>query len=267
MAAQIAVLDYQHYMRWFVPVLIGGAVGAGARWRCGDWPRQRWRSCCVCCWWRPPTMRRPPGLRPVEGTFPAAGPHQAAGDGGVRPERHRPAHRSQPDPLCQHARPGTRWSVLDGGRANRRADDPAGLSRRSARPATAAPTRHSTGPVWRAWLPADRRATWCSAARTPHAEATSPRRPYCTRAARCPSAPGTVPTPPLTSWCCSTAPGASVRSKLKLTLKSRRYVSSTSHARCRTKGWAPDKVLPHSAGSRTYAQVSVRVGSGGARVG
>ena len=43
--------------------------------------------------------------------------------------------------------------------------------------------------------------------------------------------PGTVPTPPLMSWCCSTAPVASARSKPKLTSRRSRSVSSPQLAR------------------------------------
>jgi 4-amino-4-deoxy-L-arabinose transferase-like glycosyltransferase len=111
-AVQVSILDYQHYMRWFVPVLIVGAlVGLLAT------TIRRLAAAAIgfllClllvapAWYAKTTW-----LAPVQGTFAAAGPHQATGDGGyginavdLRFDRNMIRY------VATH-RPGTRWSVL-----------------------------------------------------------------------------------------------------------------------------------------------------------
>ncbi|MGA9315531.1 MAG: glycosyltransferase family 39 protein, partial [Solirubrobacteraceae bacterium] len=110
--AQIAVLDYQHYLRWFVPVLIGGAavlVLAMAARRLAA-PAMGLLVCLLL--FAPAVYAKTTWLAPVEGTFPAAGPHQAAGEGGVglnsidlRIYRNLVRYVDTHDP-------GSRWSVL-----------------------------------------------------------------------------------------------------------------------------------------------------------
>lgn len=110
--AQIAVLDYQHYMRWFVPVLIAGAailVTAMAVRRLAA-PAMGLLLCLLLL--APTAYATTTWLEPIEGTFPAAGPHQATGAGGVglsaidlRIDRNLIRYVS-----THH--PGTRWSSL-----------------------------------------------------------------------------------------------------------------------------------------------------------
>ncbi|MGC2372507.1 MAG: glycosyltransferase family 39 protein, partial [Solirubrobacteraceae bacterium] len=111
-AVQVAILDYQHYMHWFLPPLIGGAILAtvamAARRLAA--PAMALLLCTLLI--APAAYAATSWLAPVQGTFPAAGPHQASGDGyvGVNARalhvdlnliRYVGAHR-----------PGTRWAVL-----------------------------------------------------------------------------------------------------------------------------------------------------------
>ena len=71
MAAQIAVLDYQHYLRWFIPVLIGGTavlVLAMAARRLAA-PAMGLLVCLRL--FAPAVYAKTTWLAPVEGTFPA----------------------------------------------------------------------------------------------------------------------------------------------------------------------------------------------------
>ncbi len=111
-AAQIAVLDYQHYMRWFTPVLIGGGAVlllAMAVRRLAA-PAMGLLVCLLL--FAPAVYARTTWLAPVEGTFPAAGPHQASGEGGVGLNAiDLRIYRNLVNYVDTH-RPGTRWSVF-----------------------------------------------------------------------------------------------------------------------------------------------------------
>jgi 4-amino-4-deoxy-L-arabinose transferase-like glycosyltransferase len=112
-SAQIVILHKQHYMLWFIPVLLGGAA-AGAT--------------VVVLWRRaapvamaltfglllvaPTAYASTTWLAPVEGTFPAAGPTQAAGTGGLGVS---PAHERVIQALLSYAASnaaGSRWVLL-----------------------------------------------------------------------------------------------------------------------------------------------------------
>lgn len=111
-AAQIAVLDYQHYLRWFIPVLIGGAtvlVLAMAARRLAA-PAMGLLVCLLL--FAPAVYAKTTWLAPVEGTFPAAGPHQAAGEGGVGLNAIDLRIYSNLVRYVDSHNPGTRWSVL-----------------------------------------------------------------------------------------------------------------------------------------------------------
>jgi 4-amino-4-deoxy-L-arabinose transferase-like glycosyltransferase len=111
-AAQLSILGYQHYMRWFVPVLIGGALiglGAMAVRRLAVPAMALLLGLLLVA---PAAYATTTWLARVEGTFPAAGPHQAAGTGefGVNPHSLTIYRR-----LISYAgthRPGTRWALL-----------------------------------------------------------------------------------------------------------------------------------------------------------
>jgi 4-amino-4-deoxy-L-arabinose transferase-like glycosyltransferase len=111
-AAQVSILDYQHYMRWFVPVLIVGTliglVAIMVRRFAG--PAMAFVLCLLLV--APTAYASTTWLASVQGTFAAAGPHQASGDGGfgVNAGDLR-FDRSLLSYVNTH-RPGTRWSVL-----------------------------------------------------------------------------------------------------------------------------------------------------------
>jgi 4-amino-4-deoxy-L-arabinose transferase-like glycosyltransferase len=111
-AAQLAILDHQHYMRWFAPVLVGGAlVGLVAM------AVQRLAAPAMALLLglllaAPAAYASTTWLARVQGTFPAAGPHQATGSGvyGVNEKTMR-INRNLVAYVSAH-RPGTRWAVL-----------------------------------------------------------------------------------------------------------------------------------------------------------
>jgi 4-amino-4-deoxy-L-arabinose transferase-like glycosyltransferase len=109
---QVAILDYQHYMRWFVPVLIGGALlglAAMAVRRLAT-PAMAALVCLLSI--APAAYAATTWLAPVEGTFAAAGPHQATGDGGLGVNRvDLRIYRKLVNYVETH-HPGRRWSVL-----------------------------------------------------------------------------------------------------------------------------------------------------------
>ncbi len=83
-AAQVVLLNREHYMLWFVPVLLaGGALATCVMLllrRLAPWAM----AGSVCLLLIAPTAyASTTWLAPVEGTFPAAGPTQAIGAGGV----------------------------------------------------------------------------------------------------------------------------------------------------------------------------------------
>ena len=111
-AAQIAVLDYQHYLRWFIPILIGGAavlvLAMSARRLAA--PAMGLLACLLL--FAPAVYAKTTWLAPVEGTFPAAGPHQAAGEGGVGLNAiDLRIYRNLVSYVDSH-HPGRRWSVF-----------------------------------------------------------------------------------------------------------------------------------------------------------
>jgi 4-amino-4-deoxy-L-arabinose transferase-like glycosyltransferase len=109
---QVAILDYQHYMRWFIPVLIGGAllglVAMAVR-RLAT-PAMAFLVCLLSI--APAAYAATTWLAPVEGTFAAAGPHQATGDGGLGVNRiDLRIYRNLVNYVETHG-PGRRWSAL-----------------------------------------------------------------------------------------------------------------------------------------------------------
>ncbi|HTD58044.1 MAG TPA: glycosyltransferase family 39 protein, partial [Solirubrobacteraceae bacterium] len=79
--AQREILEYQHYMQWFLPVLGGGAlVGLAAMAvRRLAAPAMALLLCLLLV--APAAYASTTWLARVQGTFPAAGPHQATGSG------------------------------------------------------------------------------------------------------------------------------------------------------------------------------------------
>jgi 4-amino-4-deoxy-L-arabinose transferase-like glycosyltransferase len=112
-AAQIAVLDYQHYLHWLIPVLIAGAIiltlAIVALPRLAA-PAMGLLVCLLLL--APARYASTTWLAPVEGTFPAAGPRQASGEGGVGLNAIDLRIYSNLIHYVDTHRPGTRWSVL-----------------------------------------------------------------------------------------------------------------------------------------------------------
>ena len=110
--AQREILDHQHYMRWFVPALAGGALvclAAMAVRRLAA-PAMALLLCLALV--APTAYASTTWLAHVQGTFPAAGPHQATGSGkfGVN-DKATQIDRNLIRYVSTH-RPGTRWAVL-----------------------------------------------------------------------------------------------------------------------------------------------------------
>jgi 4-amino-4-deoxy-L-arabinose transferase-like glycosyltransferase len=111
--AQIVILHKQHYMQWFIPVLLGGAA-AGATvvvlWRRAAPVAMALTFALLLV--APTAYASTTWLAPVEGTFPAAGPTQAAGTGGLGVSA---AHLRVVQALLSYVsthRAGSRWALL-----------------------------------------------------------------------------------------------------------------------------------------------------------
>ncbi|MGA9876210.1 MAG: glycosyltransferase family 39 protein [Solirubrobacteraceae bacterium] len=115
-AVQVAILHYQHYLHWFVPMLIvGAALGLAAM--VVALARGRFAApvmgLLVCLLLVAPTeYAKTTWLAPVEGTFAAAGPHQATGEGKFGMSALSLSVYRNLDRYVNTHRPGTRWSVL-----------------------------------------------------------------------------------------------------------------------------------------------------------
>src|SRR6185437_9996107 len=112
LAAQLAIVGYQHYLRWLVPFLIAGAVLAlcamVVRRLAG--PAMALLVCVLLV--APAAYARTTWLARVQGTFPAAGPHQATGSGEYgSSEKSMRIYRNLIHYVSTH-HPGTRWAVL-----------------------------------------------------------------------------------------------------------------------------------------------------------
>jgi 4-amino-4-deoxy-L-arabinose transferase-like glycosyltransferase len=111
--AQVVILHKQHYLQWFVPVLLLGAALGGTvvvLWRRMAPAAMAATFCLLLA--APAAYASTTWLAPVQGTFPAAGPTQAAGTGGVG---FTPAHLRVVQALLKYATThagGSRWVLL-----------------------------------------------------------------------------------------------------------------------------------------------------------
>ena len=112
-AAQVVLLHREHYMHWFVPVLLLGAGAAIAALllarRHAPWAVALTLGLLLVA---PAAYSSTTWRAPVEGTFPAAGPHQARGYGGVGLK---PRDVTRDRLLIAYARAhggGSRWLLL-----------------------------------------------------------------------------------------------------------------------------------------------------------
>jgi 4-amino-4-deoxy-L-arabinose transferase-like glycosyltransferase len=109
---QIVILHEQHYMGWFVPVLIGGALAGlclmSLRRLAGVGMAVTLGMLLIA----PTVYATTTWLGPVEGTFPAAGPREATATGALDST---PAELRLDHNLVRYLakqRTGTRWAVL-----------------------------------------------------------------------------------------------------------------------------------------------------------
>jgi 4-amino-4-deoxy-L-arabinose transferase-like glycosyltransferase len=111
--AQVVVLHREHYMHWFVPVLIAGAtIGTITLLAVRRSAPAAMAFTLVLLLAASGAYASTTWLAPVEGTFPAAGPKQATGAGGVGI-----AGRDLRVDLAllryvRARRPGSRWAIL-----------------------------------------------------------------------------------------------------------------------------------------------------------
>jgi 4-amino-4-deoxy-L-arabinose transferase-like glycosyltransferase len=111
--AQIVVLHREHYMTWWVPLLVGGvALGTLAVMSVRRVAAFAMAVTFCLLLVAPARYATTTWLAPVEGTFPSAGPKQAAGEGGLGVSaRDLHTDRALIKYVSAH-RPGTRWAVL-----------------------------------------------------------------------------------------------------------------------------------------------------------
>jgi 4-amino-4-deoxy-L-arabinose transferase-like glycosyltransferase len=110
--AQRAILDYQHYIRWFLPVLVAGTlvcVAAMAVRRLAA-PAMALLVCLLLA--APAAYARTTWLARVQGTFPAAGPHQATGSGAYGVNQKSMRYDRNLIAYVRAHRPGARWALL-----------------------------------------------------------------------------------------------------------------------------------------------------------
>jgi 4-amino-4-deoxy-L-arabinose transferase-like glycosyltransferase len=111
--AQVIVLYREHYMRWFVPILIVGAViGTVAILGLRRISAVAMSATFCLLLVAPAGYATTTWLAPVEGTFPAAGPKQATGVGGVGIDGESLRVDEALIAYVTHHSPGSRWIVL-----------------------------------------------------------------------------------------------------------------------------------------------------------
>ncbi|HEX3693335.1 MAG TPA: glycosyltransferase family 39 protein [Solirubrobacteraceae bacterium] len=111
-AAQIAIIDQQSYLQWFVPFLVVGAALATALLVVRRLSLPALVALLAILTVAPVAYAATTWLAPVEGTFPAAGPHETAGVGlyDVEPKPLRETRNLVAYAATHHA--AGRWSLL-----------------------------------------------------------------------------------------------------------------------------------------------------------
>jgi 4-amino-4-deoxy-L-arabinose transferase-like glycosyltransferase len=111
-AAQIAIINEQGYMRWLVPFLIGGAalLTVALVFRRLALPAVLLLFALLLI--APTGYAATTWLAPVEGTFPAAGPHEAAGFGPYGGDQKSTREARNLVAYAAGHHPGSRWSLL-----------------------------------------------------------------------------------------------------------------------------------------------------------
>jgi 4-amino-4-deoxy-L-arabinose transferase-like glycosyltransferase len=112
-AAQIVLMNREHYLLWFIPVLIAGvalSIIALLALRRLAAPAVALSFALLLV--APAAYASTTWLAPVQGTFAAAGPHQAAGHGGDDVSKRTLAIDDAMLSYVRAHRPGTRWPLL-----------------------------------------------------------------------------------------------------------------------------------------------------------
>jgi 4-amino-4-deoxy-L-arabinose transferase-like glycosyltransferase len=112
-AVQVMLMHREHYLEWFVPVLVaGGAVGVCAFFALRRLAVPSLALTFLLLLVAPTAYSATTWLAPAEGTFPAAGPHHDPGAGayGVN-SRDEGIDRTLADYVSTHD-PGSRWALL-----------------------------------------------------------------------------------------------------------------------------------------------------------
>ena len=181
LATEVVLMHREHYMLWFVPLLLAGAgvcLGAICLASLLRGPRLAaavpfaTALAVALLLAVPAAYAATTWLAPVESTFPAAGPKQTAGQGGFGVSSKDLAINRALLSYVQGHGSDAPLRVADRRRGHRRADDPARREGGGRWPATAASTRSWTAPAWLVWSLVMKPATCCSAASTPPAAAT-----------------------------------------------------------------------------------------------
>jgi 4-amino-4-deoxy-L-arabinose transferase-like glycosyltransferase len=110
---QIVLLHREHYMLWFVPVLLAGAAaGVGVMVAARRLAAPAMAFVFLLLLVAPTAYSTTTWRAPVEGTFPAAGPKQATGAGGFGVNsKDLKVYRALMTYVRSH-HPGTRWALL-----------------------------------------------------------------------------------------------------------------------------------------------------------
>jgi 4-amino-4-deoxy-L-arabinose transferase-like glycosyltransferase len=112
-AAQIVLLHREHYLLWFIPVLlVGAAVGLAALLALRRLAAPAVALTFLLLLVAPGAYATTTWLAPVEGTFPVAGPKHDAGSGGYGVnQRDLAIDRALMEYVSAHG-PGSRWALL-----------------------------------------------------------------------------------------------------------------------------------------------------------
>jgi 4-amino-4-deoxy-L-arabinose transferase-like glycosyltransferase len=111
-AAELVIMHREHYMQWFVPVLVVGAALGLVLLVLRRLPALAVTLTLAVLLAAPGAYASSTWLAPVEATFPAAGPKQAAGAGGVGVSHKTLGFYRALIRYVESHGPGTRWSVL-----------------------------------------------------------------------------------------------------------------------------------------------------------
>jgi 4-amino-4-deoxy-L-arabinose transferase-like glycosyltransferase len=110
--AQREILDQQHYMRWFVPVLAGAALVSLATMAVRGLAAVAMALLVCVLLVAPAAYASTTWLARVQGTFPAAGPHQATGSGVYGVNAKSTLYDRYLIAYVRAHRPGKRWAML-----------------------------------------------------------------------------------------------------------------------------------------------------------